>query len=474
MTEDDPGLPISFDPVSNGEYAIPAASPAERLAERTAHALVDVGASRRGMDRRDFLRTSSAMVATLLAIDRVAGGGYPLDPQGLFEEEVAAALFGPRVPFVFDVQGHLLEYDLDPSTRGRWFWGRQFPQAGCRDESDPRACFTIDHFLEELFVRSDTTMVALSGLPILPDDSPLPNEVMEDTRRIVDALSTDERVVVNAQTLPQVAPIGAVTEEMERTVTEHRVRGWKTFTHFGGPWWLDDHDPRLPQVGNTVLETIARLGTPVLCVHKGLSGGVPTGSPRDIGPAAVAHPDVRFVVYHSGFEVGHTEGPFRAETSHLGVNRLVDSLRRAGVRPGSNVYAELGSTWWHLLRRPIEAAHVLGKLLLAVGEDNVLWGTDSIFYGSPQPQIDAFRAFQIPRGLRERHGYPRLSRRIKNKILGANAASVYGIDPVTAPLRFSEDDLAAARSENPIGSRTWGPSSNAEVRAFRAHHRGWP
>ena len=37
----------------------------------------------------------------------------------------------------------------------------------------------------------------------------------------------------------------------------------------------------------------------------------------------------------------------------------------------------------------------MGKLLKHVGEDNVLWGTDSIWYGSPQDQIQAFRSFQI-------------------------------------------------------------------------------
>jgi len=49
---------------------------------------------------------------------------------------------------------------------------------------------------------------------------------------------------------------------------------------------------------------------------------------------------------------------------------------------------------------PDEAAHVLGKLLSRVGEDRVLWGTDGIWYGSPQPQIMAFRAFQSARSSR--------------------------------------------------------------------------
>jgi predicted TIM-barrel fold metal-dependent hydrolase len=85
---------------------------------------------------------------------------------------------------------------------------------------------------------------------------------------------------------------------------------------------------------------------------------------------------------------------------------------------------------------------VLGKLLVALGEDNVIWGSDSIWYGPTQVVIDAFRAFQIPRALRERHGYPELTPSIKAKILGLNAARVYGIDPEAARRRARTDDLA--------------------------------
>ena len=79
-----------------------------------------------------------------------------------------------------------------------------------------------------------------------------------------------------------------------------------------------------------------------------------------------------------------------------GVDRLLKSLELAGIGPGANVYAELGSTWFLMLRRPLEAAHVLGKLLTALGPERIVWGTDSTWYGSPQPLIDAFRAFRIP------------------------------------------------------------------------------
>lgn len=481
--DEDPGLPITFSQVSNGEYDPEPITPERLEAERLAHEWAEVGIRRTGMSRRQFLRSASALAVCLSAIDMAvasanglpAGQFYPFDPASRLDTEAARSILGPT-QFVFDVQGHLLEYDLDPSTRGDWFWGRQFPQANCQDEDDPRACFATNHFLEELFVRSDTTMTALSGLPINPEGSPLSNEIMEETRQLVQALSGDERVVVNALSLPQTAPIQSVLDEMTRTVEENVISGWKTFTHFprGIHWWLDNHDPDLAQAGDLFLEHLVTIGTPVLFVHKGLSGRARYGSPVDVGPAAKKHPDVSFVVYHSGFEVDNREGPYTEGRSHIGVNRLIKSVADAGIGPGENVYAELGSTWWHLLRRPNEAAHVLGKLLVAFGEDNILWGTDSIFYGSPQGQIDAFRAFEIPVSMQEEFGYPPLTRGAKAKILGWNAASLYGIEPITEPVGFTVDELELARAEHPVPNRAWGPTSVEEVREFRAHHQGWP
>jgi len=481
--DEDPGLPIDFGQCSNGEYDPEPLSVTRVEAERAARAGIDSALLRTGMDRRRFLRSASALAICLAAIDGAVAAAngfrpglfYPFDPTSRLDTEAARSILGPA-QFVFDVQGHLLEYDIDSSTRGDWFWGSQFPQARCEEEDDPRACFATNHFLEEIFIRSDTTMTALSGLPINPEGSPLSNEVMEETRQLVQALSGDERVVINALALPQTAPVASVLEEMTRTVEENRIAGWKTFTHFpsGIHWWLDDHDPELAQVGHVFLDHLVTLGTPVLFVHKGLSNQTRYGSPADVGPAAAAHRDVSFVVYHSGFEVRQREGPYTDETANVGVNRLITSLRGAGIGPGENVYAELGSTWWHLLRRPDEAAHVIGKLLVAFGEDNILWGTDSIFYGSPQGQIEAFRAFQIPEAMQERFGYPPLTRGAKAKILGWNAVSLYGIEPITEPVGFTREDLEQARAEHPVPTRSWGPTTVEEVRELRAHHRGWP
>ncbi len=168
-------------------------------------------------------------------------------------------------------------------------------------------------------------------------------------------------------------------------------------------WRLDDDD------GHRFLDEAERLGVPLVCAHKGIAFLADAGSPLDVGPAARAHPNVHLVVYHSGYELpvdDEIEGPFTDDTAHLGVNRLVATMRDHGLGPGDNVSAELGSTWFCLLRRPEAAAHVLGKLLLTFGEDNVLWGTDSIWYGPNRPVTDAFRAFEIPERLCERVRIP--------------------------------------------------------------------
>ncbi len=57
----------------------------------------------------------------------------------------------------------------------------------------------------------------------------------------------------------------------------------------------------------------------------------------------------------------------------------------------------------------------------------MLWGTDSIWYGSPQDQIQAFRTFQISEALADKHGYPRMTPQLRARIFGRNALGVYAL-----------------------------------------------
>jgi predicted TIM-barrel fold metal-dependent hydrolase len=485
-------LPIELGPCSNGEYDPVALAPVAREAQRRAYDDCDTNARRTGLSRRRFLRSLCGAATTLLAINacseestrhaarRRPGGTFSLPPTSAVDPDAArAALAGDE--FVFDVQGHFLDYAVEPATQqGREFW-TGFPQQQC-GEADPRVCFSVDHFMEEVFLRSDTSMVALSALPIAPEGSPASAEVMDRARRLTEAACQDQRVLLHAQALPNVGDLQANLDATSDAVARYPIVCWKVFTNFpdlydgsGNAWRLDDADPALAQVGDAVLRHAVELGVPTVAAHKGLSTTLgyssPFASPADIGPAARAHPDVRFLVYHSGYEADVVEGPYDAGTADRGVNRLLTSMQAAGIGPNQNVYAELGTTWWSLLARPEEAAHVLGKLLVHVGEDNVLWGTDAVFYGSPQGQIQAFRTFQISEQFQEQFGYPALTDDVKRKVLGLNALKLHDVDPVTVPCTFTRDELDQLRDALPVAAQSRGPRTPSELRSFVARER---
>ena len=120
---------------------------------------------------------------------------------------------------------------------------------------------------------------------------------------------------------------------------------------------------------------------------------------------------------------------------------------------------------------PDQAAHLLGKLLRYVGEDNVLWGTDSIFYGAPQDQIQTFRVFQISEEFQDRFGYPPLTDDLKRKILGLNALRLHDVDPTGMPDSADRDELEALRVDAGTMHATYGPRTRAASAAFRAAQR---
>jgi len=436
---------------STDEYAPPPDSTRARRALARAQEGAPAAARRTDQTLPRYFESRQGTAAGLLALNDAFGCDYyRLPPEAALDPVAASEAFGGG-ELVIDVQTHyvagrstrtwtprLLEMyrEVQPS----WWKGLEGIEA-----------YSLAEYLRCIYLESETAVAVLTSAPGLEDTRMLWNTELAGTRDLFDRLGGEGRLLNHCVVHPEAT--GGL-DAMAHASDAHHPAGWKVYTigHLSGSglaprssWWLDDEE-----VGVPFLERVRALGNPLVCVHKGISALVPTGSPRDVGPAAAGFPDVKFLVYHSGYEIptgeGPEEGPYTEATRDLGTNRLVRTLRDARIAPGSNVYAELGSTWFCLIRRPDEAAHILGKLLLAVGEDNVLWGSDSIWYGPTQPAIDAFRAFQIPAELRERHGYPELTAARKEKILGGNAARVYGIDPEAAARRARSDDLAWVRN----------------------------
>jgi predicted TIM-barrel fold metal-dependent hydrolase len=427
--------------------------------------VADDYARRLGMSRREFLLSSMGAATTLLALAACSddssggrsGGTYSVPPESSTDPDTATSVLDAGSPIV-DVQTHLLEWD--PADERRF--GSGFPQAGC---GDGRACFDTQHWMDEVFLRSDTTVAVLSAVPLVGDPDPLSEAVMSEARDRIGEVcaSADGRVLIQGQAFPNVGPLDAALDAMSEASEQYELAAWKTYTHTRAAYRLDD------DMGSALLERIRSLSSrapAILCVHKGLGG-----DPADVGPAARDNPDIKFCTYHSGYERGVTEGPFDAENPNAGVDRLLVSLGQAGVAPGANVYAELGSTWRALMGSPDQAAHLLGKLLRAFGEDRILWGTDSIWYGSPQDQIRAMRAFQISAEFQDEYGYPELTDAIKEKILWRNAAELYGIDPSSVACHTSPEEREEARRVSPHGNATWGPTTAAAAAStFRRDH----
>jgi uncharacterized protein len=368
-------------------------------------------------------------------------------------EQAAAdeALGGPET--VIDVQTHYL---ADRQSLQRMAdTNLQFYRSLSPDwwtGLDGLTFYGFTEYLRYVFLESETAVAILTAPPVdASGEYFLTNDELAGTRELIDRLAGTGRLLNHTVVHPRDP---GILERMEQWRDTLHPVGWKVYTmgnlnvagfqqggepyQPGSGWMLDDE-----QVGLPFLEQARRLGVTNICSHKGLSNLVDNGSPRDIGPCAKAFPDLRFIVYHSGFEgIAADEGPYTRQTADVGINRLITSAAENGIGPGGNIYAELGTTWFCMVKRPVEAAHVLGKLLLAFGEDNVIWGSDGIWYGPTQPVIDAFRAFHIPPALSEKYGYPELTPAIKEKILGINAARAYNIDLAEAAQRARHDDLA--------------------------------
>jgi hypothetical protein len=258
---------------------------------------------------------------------------------------------------------------------------------------------------------------------------------------------------------------------MDAQAAKYKLAGFKTYTQFGprdGPagFWLDHERYGLP-----FIERAKKLRVRNICVHKGLAFG-PRGYEYstcvDVGRTAQRYPELNFLVYHSGFDTGVKEGSYDPNAK-AGVDVLIRSVREHGVK---NVYAELGSTWRFVMREPEQAAHLMGKLLQHFGEDNILWGTDSIWYGSPQDQIQAFRAFEISREFQDRYGYPALTPVIKRRIFGLNGARVYGLKAEEMRERLDRDRVQKTKldylNDPDPAFATYGPRTRREFLAFRA------
>lgn len=462
-----PAPPLVLQQRATDEYLPPPLTPAAATARNRVASEGEDRAHHVGADLGTYWASRLGTAAGLQALNDASGWPYFDIPDEASDDLAAAGeAFGGTGP-VIDVQTHFIadQRHMDAaaaalirSYKNRapdWWTGL-----------DNIVGYSLAEFLRCVYVESEVVAAVLTAPPADErGDRFLDNLELAGTRELLDRLAGTGRLFNHAVVQPNLA--GELDRMSDWHEKLHPV-GWKVYTAGvilgeragrsvpdNDRWMLDDEE-----VGMPFLERARDLGSKVICSHKGLSRDVDNGSPRDIGPCAKAFPELQFIVYHSGFEPELAEGPYTEGTTGVGVNRLIKALYDNGIPRGGNVCAELGTTWFCLIKRPEEAAHLLGKLLVHVGADNIIWGTDSIWYGPSQPVIDAFRSFQIPEWMQEEFGYPALTPQIKDKVLCRNAARIYGFD-IEALLSTERGDAIAWTRQAALEAEARGLRSRA-------------
>jgi hypothetical protein len=305
--------------------------------------------------------------------------------------------------FIFDGQTHC----FDDAPDAVW---RSSPPPGFNDSlrgllfgkcpDDPVSCIGPDDYVRLMFLESSTTMSVLSAWPYGqgPND-PNSNPFLASTRDWINGdLAGSHRVVNHASVVPWIG-----TNGMDMAASSYGVGGWKLYPAApGNNFKMND------ATGTKFVEKAIALGVKTFAIHKGLpiaGFSVEHNMPDDIGPVAKMYPEVNFVIYHSaicagqmgsGFTCTPMEGPY-AMGGMQGSDALITSMLANGIQPNSNVFAELGGAFSQMMSNPSACGQWLAKLVQYVGENNVVWGTDSILSGnSPQGQINAFMALQHP------------------------------------------------------------------------------
>jgi len=452
--------PVPTQIVSNEEFLPIRQTDEQACVERVTRELVEKTAARRGLTRRDFLKTTGGMAAALLAMNHAFGRFFNIGEIELFETTAFAEQQGNPY-FIFDVQTHYVSSHYDPSDAESSRKGAVSKQAllslrkhirevglnpklaGDRGTLDD---LSWKNFVKEVFFDSETTVGLISTPPgPYPQEAVVPPKEMAHIRDEINRLAGSQRMLAHGLATPQLG--AADLEFMAMQAETLKIDAWKCYTGscpkgFDRGWRMDDE-----RVAYPMLEQARKLNVKRICVHKGLPlGPVPDyNHPRDLIKAAKDFPDLDFLVYHSGLRGVASIDQIFAKTGEI--PWTTEFCRMKDAEPSiSNIYMELGSTFAQLVTTyPLICAHLLGQIIRSFGIDHVLWGTDSIWYGTPQWQIEAFRRFEIPQELIEKHQYQPLTRRVKERVFGLNSAKVFGIDVKAKRREIPNDALGRLR-----------------------------
>ncbi|EWT01183.1 amidohydrolase [Intrasporangium oryzae NRRL B-24470] len=203
-------------------------------------------------------------------------------------------------------------------------------------------------------------------------------------------------------------------DQLRRDAERFGLKGVKLYT---AEWRGDSRGYKLTDPWTyRYLEACEELGITNIHIHKG-----PTIIPLDRDAFDVADVDAVATDFQG----------LNFVVEHCGLPRLEDFCWIATQE--TNVHAGLAVAIPFIHTRPRYFAQIIGELLYWVGEDKIQFSSDYALW-TPKWLVEKFVDFQIPEAMTE---YAPLTTTAKKKILGLNAAKMYGLD-VPEELRLAD------------------------------------
>jgi uncharacterized protein len=458
--ESEPRTPLPVRMVASEEYLPIPQTGKQRESEQRLYAIADGIAPKLGMSRRRFFQTSAGMAAGFLALNDTFG---PLFSVGAAEaavpeaaEERASALADQ---FIMDMHTHFLRDDtrllgfvhLRESVAEQG-WNPKLEQGKQTIED-----LKFDNYFKEVFLDSDTKIALISSAPSeVAEDWFLTNQQMAEAREKVNGAAGSKRLMTHAIITPErpgwLDDLDAALELKPDSLKGYTV-GDNTHKELARhPWRMDSEETYRGY------EKALAAGVRNICVHKGLWGRMlderfpilaPYARVDDVARAAKDWPQLNFVIYHAGYRLDDPEWAL-SEFERTGRIDWVTDLAEIPAKHGvSNVYADLGQIFAStLVAQPRICAAIMGQLVGGLGADHVCWGTDAVWTGSPQWQIEGLRRLEIPEDMQKAHGFAPLGPAdgpIKSAIFGGNNARLYGVEMAEVDRLLRQDRFAARK-----------------------------
>jgi len=462
--------PIPTQIVSSDEYLPTPQTADQRQVEAR---LKDLGgrlAKHLGLSRRAFFRTAAGMASAFVAMNEVYGPIFQVSKaEAAMPDMAAQRAQALKSQFVMDTHTHFLRDDTRLTNFiaareavGRSGWN---PQLQGRPQTIEDLKF--GNYFKEIYLDSDTKVALISGSPSeVAEDWFLTNEMAAEARDKVNREAGTKRLLAHAMFTPGYPNW---LENLDRAL-ELKPDSMKGYTVGDNthketsryPWRMDDE-----KLTYAAYEKFVKAGIKNVCVHKGLFSDAtekrfphlrPYADVRDVGKAAKDWPQLNFIIYHGAYRhVGGDPAQAMAEFDSTGRSSWVSDMADIPAQYGvTNVYADLGQLFAHsTVSQPRLCAALMGIMIKGMGADHVIWGTDAVWTGSPQWQIEGLRRLEIPEDMQKKHGFQPLGAAdgpVKTAIFGENVAKLYGYQRTAGLDRFdrlkAEYDERGAKPSN--------------------------